>query len=75
MQIIGKSITMQGFVVYNLQTKYGAQFYSDLTPKVASGVIKHREHVYHGLSNAGEAILAVQKGSNKAKAVIHVADE
>ena len=75
MQIVGKSITMQGFVVHNFRPKYSAQFYADLTPKVASGVIKHREHVYHGLDNGGEAILAVQKGLNTAKAAIHVADE
>ena len=46
-----------------------------MTPKVASGEIQYREHVYNGLVDAGEAILAVQKGLNTAKAVIHVADD
>jgi len=61
--------------VSRLLPKYHDQFYAELTPKVASGEIQHREHVYNDLANAGEAILAVQKGWNTAKAVVHVADE
>ncbi|KAF8811014.1 NAD(P)-binding protein [Phlegmacium glaucopus] len=74
-EIVRKSITMQGFVWLYLVPKYNDQFYADLTPKIASGEIQHREHVYDGLVNGGEAILAVQKGWNTAKAVIHVTDE
>ncbi|KAF8811021.1 NAD(P)-binding protein [Phlegmacium glaucopus] len=74
-EIIIKSITMQGFIVDGLIPKYNDQFYAELAPKIASGEIQHREHVYDGLVNGGEAMLAVQKGWNTAKAVIHVADE
>jgi NADPH-dependent curcumin reductase CurA len=66
---------MYGFIVGRLMPKYGAQFYNQMTSKVVSGEIQHREHVYDGLANSGEAILAVQKGLNSAKAVVHVADE
>ena len=66
---------MYGFVVGLLRPKYGAQFYTEMTTKVASGEIQHREHVYDGLANGGEAIAAVLKGLNTAKAVVHVADE
>lgn len=55
--------------------KHGAQFYAEIPTKVASGEIKHREHVYDGLAKGGEALLAVQKGLNNGKAVIHVSDE
>ncbi|KAJ3503200.1 hypothetical protein NLJ89_g8539 [Agrocybe chaxingu] len=72
--IIGKTISLHGFLVFHLEAKYIAEFYRELTPKVASGEIKYREHVYSGLESVGEAILAVQKGENKAKAVVHVAD-
>ena len=65
---------MQGFIVTRLEAKLDAQFYAEMTPKIVSGEIQHREHVYDGLANAGEAILAVQKGLNTAKAVVHVAD-
>lgn len=73
--IVTKAITLQGFLVFFLESKYRDQFYAEVTPKVASGEIKYREHVYNGLVDAGEAVLAVQKGLNTAKAVIHVADD
>ena len=66
---------MQGFVYAYLLPKYGAQFYTEMTAKVASGEIQHREQVYDGLAKSGEAIVAVLKGLNSAKVVIHVADE
>ena len=66
---------MQGFIVSRLEAKHTSAFFAEMTTKVVSGEIQHREHVYNGLVNAGEAILAVQKGFNTAKAVIHVADE
>ena len=75
MQIVRKSIKMQGLVVYRLEEKHNPAFYTEIPRKVASGGIKHREDIYNGLESVGEAILAVQKGTNKAKAVIHVADE
>ena len=74
-QVIGKSISMHGFVVYRLEEKHGAAFFAEIPPKVASGEIKYREDIYNGLETVGDVILAVQKGTNKAKAVIHVADE
>ena len=75
MELIRKSISMYGFVYNNLMPKYGTDFYTEMTAKVVSGEIQHREHVYDGLDKSGEAILAVQKGLNSAKAVVHVADE
>ena len=75
MEVVIKSISMYGFIVDRLDPKLIAQFYAEIPPKVSSGEIQHREHVYYGLPNSGEAMLAVQKGSNTAKAVVHVADE
>ena len=66
---------MQGVNVFLLEPRLNAEFFAEMTPKVVAGEIQHREHVYDGLANAGEAILAVQKGSNTGKAVVHVADE
>ena len=67
-------MSMHGFVVARLMPKYEAQFYTEMTSKVVSGEIQHRQQVYDGLANSGEAIAAVQKGLNNAKAVVHVAD-
>ncbi|KAF8157830.1 hypothetical protein B0H34DRAFT_706300 [Crassisporium funariophilum] len=73
--VIGKSITIQGFIVGRLEANHGAAFYAEIAPDVASGKIKHREDVTNGLDKVGDVILAVQKGTNKAKAVVHVADD
>ena len=75
MEIVRKSITMYGFVFIYLIPKYGAQFYTEMTAKVVSGEIQHRQQVYDGLADSGETIVTVLKGLNSAKAVIHVADE
>jgi NADPH-dependent curcumin reductase CurA len=75
MELVRKSISMHGFICSNLMPKYGAQFYTEMTTKVVSGEIQHRQHVYDGLANSGEAVVAVQKGLNNAKAVVHVADD
>jgi len=66
---------MCGFVFIYLIPKYGDQFYKEMTAKVVSGEIKHRQQVYDGLANSDEAIVAILKGLNSAKVVVHVADE
>lgn len=68
------SISMNGFIVSDLAPKWANEFNKVIPSKVASGEIKYREDIYHGLERVGEVILAVQKGKNKAKAVVHVAD-
>jgi NADPH-dependent curcumin reductase CurA len=73
--VFAKSITLYGFLVFRLLPKYKDRFYEEVSALVVSGKIKHREHVWDGLHRAGEALLAVQKGHNKAKAVVHVADD
>lgn len=73
--VISKSLAINGFIVSRLYPKYLKEFYSEVPPLVVSGKIQHREHVWNGLDKVGEAIEAVQRGTNKAKAVIHVADE
>ncbi|KAF9001013.1 alcohol dehydrogenase [Cyathus striatus] len=73
-QIISKTITIHGVSVNALHSKYQAQFYDEVPRMIGEGKLKYREHVWHGLDKAGEALLAVQDGSNKAKAIIRVAD-
>lgn len=66
---------MQGFIVGYIAPKYDDEFYEVVPAKIASGELKYSEHVYEGLESAGDVILAVQKGTNTGKAVVHVADE
>ena len=75
MQLMRKSITMYGFIFIFLIPKYGDQFYKEMTASVVSGKIKHRQEVYDGLASSCEAIVALLKGLNSAKVVVHVADE
>ncbi|KAF8589598.1 NAD(P)-binding protein [Ramaria rubella] len=72
--IVGKRLSLNGFIVSDHQDLHD-EFYGDMPNKVASGLIKHREHIYRGLKEAGQAILDVLKGDNKGKVVIVVTDE
>ncbi|KAF8062309.1 hypothetical protein FPV67DRAFT_266233 [Lyophyllum atratum] len=74
MLVIAKSLSMNGFIVGTLEHKYEAEFYATVPAKLASGELKYTEEVTEGLDKVGDVILAVQKGTNKAKAVIKVAD-
>ncbi|KAF9039956.1 hypothetical protein BJ165DRAFT_1530948 [Panaeolus papilionaceus] len=52
-----KSITISGFIVGRLESNWGKKFLEEVAPKVASGEIKHREHIYEGLDKLPQAIL------------------
>ncbi|RDB14718.1 NADP-dependent oxidoreductase RED1 [Hypsizygus marmoreus] len=75
MLIVGKSLSINGFIIGRLEHKYNDEFYATIPAKLASGELKFTEEVTTGLDKVGDVILAVQKGQNKAKAVIKVADE
>ncbi|KAG6881482.1 hypothetical protein C0993_001301 [Termitomyces sp. T159_Od127] len=75
MQVITKRITMQGVIVVHLDHKYHEEFYATIPKKLKNGEIRYTEEVTEGLDKVGEVILRVQKGDNKAKAVVKVADE
>lgn len=75
MSIVAKSISMFGFIVSRLEHKYVDAFYKEVPELVASGKIKFKEQFYEGLESVGTAMFEVQKGLNKAKAVIRVSEE
>ncbi|KAG6815100.1 hypothetical protein H0H93_010942, partial [Arthromyces matolae] len=75
MLVVGKSITLQGFIVGRLESKYAKEFYATIPEKLKSGELKYTEEITEGLDKVGEVILRVQKGENTAKAVIKVADQ
>ncbi|KAF8896877.1 alcohol dehydrogenase [Gymnopilus junonius] len=59
--VVAKSISMNGFIVSRLAPKWNEEFF--------------KTDISNGLETVGDVLLAVQKGTNKAKAVVHVADE
>ncbi|KAN0091111.1 hypothetical protein V8E55_004677 [Tylopilus felleus] len=73
--IVAKEIKLHGFVVSSLLPKYQDAFYAEVPPFIASGKFKLKEDLSKGLESVGEAILAVQKGTNTGKSVILVADK
>ncbi|CAE6443773.1 hypothetical protein RSOLAG22IIIB_08078 [Rhizoctonia solani] len=76
--ILFKRLRVEGFFVIHGEQQYeGAlnnptKFLDALVPLVQSGQIKWSEQVYKGIESVGEAIIAVQTGSNTAKVVIEV---
>ncbi|KZT23265.1 NAD-P-binding protein [Neolentinus lepideus HHB14362 ss-1] len=72
--VVAKQLKIFGFIVFALASKYSEEFYRVVPGKIAKGEIKYTEEAVVGLENVGEAILAVQKGTNKAKVFIKVAD-
>ncbi|KAJ7456097.1 hypothetical protein FB451DRAFT_1564709 [Mycena latifolia] len=73
--VVGKSLHIHGVLVFRLEGKYNAEFYETIPPLLANGTLKYAEDVAQGLDKVGDVILAVQKGTNKAKAVVVVAKE
>ncbi|KAI0035812.1 alcohol dehydrogenase [Vararia minispora EC-137] len=75
MEIIGKQISVNGFLVFDLVPKWGKQFYEEMPRLVKEGKIKFQEDRSYGLDQIGEAFVAVQKGTNNGKKVVVVAED
>jgi NADPH-dependent curcumin reductase CurA len=75
MQIVAQEIRLYGFIVTSLLPEWREEFYAEVPGMVARGEIKWKEERTIGLENADKAILAVQRGDNKAKSVVIIADE
>lgn len=74
LQIIGREIKMNGFLVHTMNHKYLEAFHRDFPKMIASGQIKYKEDRSYGLQTAGQGILDVQKGYNFGKKVIVVSE-
>lgn len=73
--MFARELRMFGFLHSPLHAKYVDAFMGSVVPKLASGEFKYTEDRTLGLEKAGEALLAVQKGTNKGKSVVIVADQ
>ncbi|KAJ6479403.1 NAD(P)-binding protein [Mycena vitilis] len=71
-QIVGKNLHIHGILLLPLLPKSYTEFYAMIPEKLASEAFKYAEEVTQGLDKVGDVILAVQKGQNKAKAVVVV---
>ena len=69
MQIVGKQITIRGFIVstfYDMRP----QFLKDMTEWIKDGKVKWEETVEHGLDNAPKAFLNLFTGANTGKMLV-----
>ncbi|KAJ7017827.1 hypothetical protein C8F04DRAFT_1278731 [Mycena alexandri] len=74
--INAKALHVHGIIMAHLPLmKYLPEFYATIPAQLANGELKYTEEVTRGLDKVGDVILAVQKGTNKAKAVVLVAEE
>ncbi|KAK6984020.1 NAD(P)-binding protein [Favolaschia claudopus] len=81
--MVGKCLHMHGFLVWPLLPKYEEEFYATLARSSRVGSSsdfvflprEYSEERWEGLEKVGDAILAVQNGTSKAKAVVIVAEE
>ncbi|TDL20588.1 NAD-P-binding protein [Rickenella mellea] len=70
--VIGKTLTIRGFVVTVFEDQYKEDFYAEIPSRVAKGELKYVEDVTVGLEGVGQALLNVQTGANRGKSVIRV---
>ena len=70
-QIVGKSLRLQGFIVSNYFQHIG-EFYAEMGPLIHGGKMKWEETVEEGIENAPKAFLNLFKGANFGKMLVKV---
>lgn len=74
LQIVGKRIKMQGFIVGDYYDML-PEFMENMSKYVIEGKVKTTEHVTQGIENAGAAFVEMMKGGNVGKAVVRVCEK
>jgi len=75
-QIVGKRLTIQGFIVFDLIESYGLDaFFKEMPTWLAKGELKYKQDIAQGLENAQDAFIGLLHGKNFGKALIKVAAE
>lgn len=72
LQLLVTSSMMRGFVVFDFEQRYGEAM-QQLGKWSASGVVKTRVDITHGLENAPDALKGLFEGRNHGKVIVQVA--
>jgi NADPH-dependent curcumin reductase CurA len=72
--LLQKRIRMQGFVILDHYTSRFDDFRRDMDEWIATGRVKLREHIVHGLENAPAAFIGLLEGGNFGKLIVRVSD-
>lgn len=72
--VIGKRITMQGFIVSDYYPTVGAQFQKEVAQWLKEGKIHYVDDVTNGLENAPKAFMGMLHGENVGKAAVKVSE-
>ena len=73
-QIMGKSLTLRGFIQTEFAADQMPDFLSEATEWLATGQLRYRKHFVDGLEDAPDALIALMQGSNLGKMVVRVAE-
>ncbi|MFC3394208.1 NADP-dependent oxidoreductase [Brenneria rubrifaciens] len=73
--ILQKRIRMQGFIIFDDYGHRFDEFRQAVSPWVAEGKIKYREHLVEGLENAPAAFIGQLQGRNFGKLVVRVGED
>ncbi len=74
-QIMGKSLTLRGFIQTEFADEQLGDFLRDAGKWLAEGRLRYREHLVEGLENAPEALITQLKGGNFGKMLVKVGED
>jgi hypothetical protein len=70
-QALVKRLKIQGFIVFDYQSRFG-EFFPQMSEWVAGGEVKYREEIVDGLEQAPQAFMGMLEGKNFGKLVVRV---
>ena len=73
MSIIGKSLTIQGFIVTN-HPKASMEYVRKASGWLEDGTLEYHETIAEGIENAPLAFIGMLKGNNTGKQIVRIAD-
>jgi NADPH-dependent curcumin reductase CurA len=73
-QIMGKSLTLRGFIQTEYAEEQLADFLEEAGQWIADGKLIYREHISQGLHTAPQALIDQLKGRNFGKTIVQVSE-